>query len=538
MRKPAALFGLFLLFAAHVSRVAAEPAPIDTLTAQYLFVDGNRVYLRCSEALGPLDSVWAPGLGTVVAIDGPVLKLAVSSYFVRYQMGDTVRLLRAVLRRRAADVRLVCDTAVWDPLTATSASAFAAAGLFHRGLFRLTDDQGGVACDLARDWFWKGFDLFVVIDTTARFGDGTPVDAAAVKASLERYFWYRRDALEYSWQQALVGIKAYRSGRTDQVIGIIPRSRDTLQFNMERPLYDLPAYLATPALSIVRWRSAGDVAPVTATAGPYGRRVADTVYGRAPSFGRVVLSSVADSSARAIRIVAESGRSDEALSPASKVPAPELLVVRPLTDLGRQLSTFVRFASNREAIQAAAGQPGSRSTQSPYPDAAIDSADLTGAAGPDMEKARDARKLVRSLARARIGFAEPYRAVATYLVDAFKAWDLKATLVESGEACDLTIESLAFDGFLPCAYAENVLAHLGRASDDSLVLLLGKARQMADDAERAGAYRSLLVRIADDSPYIPMLQLGVLIWTAADLTCRTDWLGRPAGPVFSREEEQ
>lgn len=533
------MVGLVLSLSTAASTHADSQPSSDTLRAQFLFVDGDQVYLRALDAIGPRDSLWAPGLGTVVESDPPILKLAVSTYFVHLQMGDTLRILRTVLRRRAAHVELSCDPAVWDPLTIQSGSAFASAGLFHRGLFRLTDDQGGVEGDVVRDWFWKGFDLFVVVDTSARFGDGTQVDANAVKASLERYFWYRRDVPEYAWQRCIAGLEAYWSGRTNQVLGLIPRSHDTLQFNMAKPLYDLPGYLATPALSIVRWQREREAAPVVATAGHYGTRVADTVLGRAPSYGRVVLKPADDSLSVVTVMPAATGPTvgDDMTNAARAVPIPALLVVRPRTEPGRQLLTFVRFAVDRQAVMAAAGEPGARSTNALFPEAQGDSSLITPSAYPDLEKAREARRLVRGSPRARIGYLGSLRSAAAYLVDALKAWDLKAILSDSSEACDVRLERWSFDGFLPCAGAEGALANLGRGPDDSLVMLLQRARQTADDGLRKKAYRSLLVRIADDSPYLALLQLGAQVQGLGSVVCRQDWLGRPIGPLFAPGEE-
>lgn len=525
------------------AQLAAAP---DTLRGQFLFVDGDRAYLRALDPVDARDSLWVPGLGPVVEANPPILKLAITqAYFVRHQMGDTLQLLRLAGGLRAQPVDLECDPSVWDPLAVATPSAFAAAPLFHRGLFRL-DANGEVEGDLARAWFWKGFDLFVVIDTTARFSDGTPIDAFAVKSSLDRYFWYRRDVPAFSWQYAIAGVEAYRSGRVSQLLGLIPRSRDTLQFNLARPLYDLPGCLASPELAIVRWERDGAAAPVTATAGYYGRRAADTVYGAGPAGGWIRLSAQKGAASARLVMTRAGARATNfhgAPNVIGDCAAPSLLVVEPRTETGRQLLTFVRFAVDCDAVRNAADAGASRCVASLFPDCARDSADRGKGPAPDLMRARDARQLVRGTPRVRIAGAGPDSSVALYLVDAFKAWNLKSVLVDTGQECDLAVQWWSFGHFFAPLYAEAALWHMGRNADDSLVLLLGRARQVADDSLRAAAYRSLLARIADLRPYVALLQGAVWIQepqgeASAGIAYRRDDFGRPRGPIFLLEAAQ
>jgi len=177
----------------------------------YLFSLGDTSFVQCQAILASGDSAVAVGLGTCIAGQPPIWKFFGATFGDFGTQGDTVWIKRYALPRRAGDVDVSCAPEVFDPLTMDRGSSYAGASLFHRTVFQF-DSLGRVVGDLAIDWWWRGSDLMIVIDTTQRFTDGSVVDAAAVKYSIERYFWYRRNVPAYSWHYSIAGVKNYLNG--------------------------------------------------------------------------------------------------------------------------------------------------------------------------------------------------------------------------------------------------------------------------------------------------------------------------------------
>jgi hypothetical protein len=441
--------------------------------------------------------------------------------------------LRFKLPRRAVDVSIYGGYDAWDPVEMRTAAAWAVWPLFHRALFRTTPD-GQVSGDLARSWLWRGSDLFIVIDTSARFGDGDQVDAHAVKISLERFLWYSRDLPDYAWQNVVAGAENYRRGRIGHVVGLIPRGRDTLQINLVRPNFGLPERLASPATAIVKWIRKADAAPVVATCGHYATveagQAADIFVGRADHRGSLLVShQVAD------RVWV--GGQDQPPCAHERLPAPRLLVLHPMRNLPNGMHSFLHWAIDRRACAA---------------EADLDR-DYYGGALPvwwagerprhpvefDYDKAQAARRLLSGRPALAIGFARGLEDETQYLVTALKAWDVRASYASSPEAADVRVELWDFESFSLDAQIERAFALAGLPASDSLVDLLWSARFTKDDLARSARYRSLRSRLDDRNLYVVLLQHDALVTHCGErpLDSRRDHWGRQAGPLFTLEQE-
>ncbi|SNQ51151.1 putative dipeptide ABC transporter, membrane component [Frankia canadensis] len=75
----------------------------------------------------------------------------------------------------------------WDPVVSGSGAQFRQLALVYASLTR-TDAKGNVAPDLAESWTYNaaGDQVTFHLRPSLRFSDGTPLDAAAVKAAIER----------------------------------------------------------------------------------------------------------------------------------------------------------------------------------------------------------------------------------------------------------------------------------------------------------------------------------------------------------------
>ncbi|MFQ5599797.1 MAG: ABC transporter substrate-binding protein [Candidatus Krumholzibacteriia bacterium] len=105
--------------------------------------------------------------------------------------------------------------------------------------------RGWVQSDDARRWVFH-------LRTDAEFHDGSPCDAEAISAS----FHHLADPREsrFAWiLQDLEGWADFASGRTQVLEGVYVVSPSEIELQFTRPVPDLPARLAMPAASIVRW---------------------------------------------------------------------------------------------------------------------------------------------------------------------------------------------------------------------------------------------------------------------------------------------
>lgn len=499
----------------------------DTLTGEFLFYSQGRAYVRCDVSAGPEDSVWCPALGPVLRASAPVWEFT-ADYKTKWDQGDPMTILRLTLPRRAAEVSLYGGYDAWDPVDMRTSSAWAMSPLFHRTLFKLTP-EGQLVGDLAKSWSWRAFDLVVVVDTSARFGDGSSVDAYTVKVSLERYLWYAREVPEYSWQYSVAGVESYRKGRTAGVVGLMPRGRDTLQFNMTRPNFSLPERLASPATSIVRWERLPDAAPVTVSCGYYASmtpgEAADVFVGRSNHRGALVIShQVAD------RVWI--GREDEVPCTQVRVPAPRLVVLRPLKPLPDGMLSFLHWAIDREA--AAAEKDRGRSYYGGSLPVWWSGERPRAPFKFDYAQARAARRQVLGRPSLTIAFARGLEDEAQYLVTALKAWDVRASYASSPNAADVRLELWDFESFALDAQIERAFGHAGLGAADSLVELLQSTRATSDELKRYAMYRSLRSRLDDRTLYVVMLQHDALVTACGGepLECARDVWGRYVGPFF------
>src|SRR6478735_3077724 len=75
----------------------------------------------------------------------------------------------------------------WDPVVGGSGAQFRELSLTYASLTR-TDEKGDAVPDLAKSWEYnkKGDEITFHLRSGLKFSDGAPVDAAAVKAAVER----------------------------------------------------------------------------------------------------------------------------------------------------------------------------------------------------------------------------------------------------------------------------------------------------------------------------------------------------------------
>jgi len=475
------------------------------------------------------DSVWCEQLGPVVRSTSPVWEFEASPQWP-LKKGEPLTILRRSLPKRAARLNVVGGYDAWDPVQLRTAAGWALWPVFHRALFTMQPD-GKLAGDLARSWFWRGSDLFVVVDTSARFGDGSVVDAYAVKTSLERTLWYVREVPAYSWQTCIGGVENYRRGRIAHVVGLVPRGRDTLQFNLTRPNFSLPERLASPGTAIVRWTRTTDGAPVVASCGYYASAdsgaAADVFRGREQHLGTLVVShQVTD------RVWIGAAESTSCVK--ERVPAPRLLVVRPLRELPDGMLSFLNWAIDRNAMIAQSG--GDRSCHPGLLPVGPAGDSKRAEIAFDYERARAARKRVPGRPAVSIGFARGLEEEAQYLVTALKAWDVRASYASSPEGADLRVELWDFESFAADAQIERAFDHVQLSASDSLVALLQSARGTADELRRAVLYRSLRTRLEERAPYVALLQADALVTTCGgSLDSSRDVWGRYVGPFFLAE---
>lgn len=518
--------------------------PIDTVVGTYLFSLGDTSFVQCQAALGVHDSAAAAGLGTCIGGQPPIWKFLQTTFAHSSAQGDTVWIERYILPRRAGTVEVGCTPEVFDPLTIDHSSSYAAASLFHRAIFQY-DSSGQVIGDLATDWWWRGSDLMIVIDTTRRFTDGSVIDAAAVKYSIERHFWYRRNVPAYSWHYSIAGVKNYLNGFARSVVGLIPRSRDTLQINLIRPLYELPAYFTATRLSVVKWQVTGDRAPVVATAGYYGPAEGNAAPGRSSHGGTLVLNN---SSSSGDVLNFGSGLAGH-VTYISNVAVPGMLVLRAATGLNSSIMTFVDFALDRWVVGEVSTGKNQLSPSGIYPVClpceAWSESKVKDALRSRMWQANDtvaladaraARRLFKGFPRVRVAYADGWAKTAEYFVDWLKAWDVRGELTADSSRWDVRIEYWDYDGFSRDTWAETALWKLGLRATDTLVQRLIQARGIRDDVMRSLAYKSLLSRIEESAQYIVLYQelTGYSysdVEPVVDVT--VDIYGRPRGPLFT-----
>ncbi|MFG3292094.1 ABC transporter substrate-binding protein [Streptomyces sp. NPDC048179] len=84
----------------------------------------------------------------------------------------------------------------WDPVVSGSGAQFRELALVYASLTR-TDEKGNAVPDLARSWDYnkKGDEITFHLRPGLKFSDGEPVDAAAVKAAIERAKKQKNSAL-------------------------------------------------------------------------------------------------------------------------------------------------------------------------------------------------------------------------------------------------------------------------------------------------------------------------------------------------------
>ncbi|MEU6119422.1 ABC transporter substrate-binding protein [Streptomyces sp. NPDC047117] len=147
----------------------------------------------------------------------------------------------------------------WDPVTSSAGWDVHALSLVYSGLTKL-DEKGNAVPALARSWKYNddGTAVTFTLRKGLTFSDGTPLDATAVKKSIER----GRDAPKSLIASQLVGVRK-----------AVARDARTVELQLVEPDYQFPALLAGKTGMVVNPKAfekdAGSLATRPAGSGPY-----------------------------------------------------------------------------------------------------------------------------------------------------------------------------------------------------------------------------------------------------------------------------
>jgi len=131
-----------------------------------------------------------------------------------------------------------------------------------------TDPQGNLAPALCEKWTVEeeGLAVRLRMRPGVVFSDGTPMTAAAVKASLERSIRLSRDQMPAAFV-AIRGVSEYVAGKTKGVDGIAASSDEEVVIRLTDPLPIFPSLLTDPRTAIVASTVSGGQPVGT---GPFG----------------------------------------------------------------------------------------------------------------------------------------------------------------------------------------------------------------------------------------------------------------------------
>ncbi len=147
------------------------------------------------------------------------------------------------------------DPVTLDPAAASSTSALLVTNQVYDTLFELTPG-GGIDGRLAAEWSYDGATrLRVRLEPGVTFSDGAPLDAAAVRASLERFLALRGDRPGGALLETVTGVEVEDSA--------------TVVIVTAEPFAPLTAHLAHPATAIVPGGRGRDLATAPVGSGPF-----------------------------------------------------------------------------------------------------------------------------------------------------------------------------------------------------------------------------------------------------------------------------
>lgn len=226
----------------------------------------------------------------------------------------------------------VAGVASLDPALANAASASQTlvADLFFDGLTAYDTASGRVIGAIASGWSvgGDGRTWTFHLDPNARFSDGQPITAAAVKASLERVMALGVKSVSGLRLAVVDGYAEVSAGQARAARGVVAVDAATLQIQLTKPLAALPELLADPSLGIVAGDVDSGVAPaaqIPVTSGPFAidsRSVALVAASRAPGsdarLDRVEVHLYPDATAAYDAFAA--GEVDQSVIPADRAP--------------------------------------------------------------------------------------------------------------------------------------------------------------------------------------------------------------------------
>ncbi len=441
-----------------------------------------------------------------------------------------------------------------DPATVSpvSPSSVLLTDLLYDGLTGYDATRGTVVGALASSWGASadGLTWRFEIDPDARFADGTRVEPADVKATIERVAALGDRVLSGARLDAIVGHGEFVAGSAGEIAGLV-LSGSTLEVRLRTPMSALPELFADPAFGVLKAAEArrGALDPVPTGSGPFqvrGRTAEAITLVRSARSSATVgeIEARLYPDAAAAYAAFERGEIDQAPVPAggaSSLPAGARLVQAPqqvgvvfgmnvaspvLSDV-RMRQAIVR-AVDREAVRAAV-----------FPGALA----LRGVIGPGVSGHRaDACGALctpdPAAARALVAEVYPDGAVPTVHVDFFvddsgREAALASAVVVALQAAGIPAQARPhgiedFQSFLLGGAAElfrygwvgsfpSAEAYLSpfetrgvdnvySLADDAFGAALAAARATTAEPQRAAAYAAAEDRLLSFAPVLPLAQ--------------------------------
>ncbi len=468
-----------------------------------------------------------------------------------------------------------------DPVRANPASpsSMLVADLLYDGLTGYDPKKGAVVGVLARSWGVSadGLTWTFEIDPAMTFADGSPIQPADVKASIERVATRGDASVSGVRLAAVIGYDEFVHQAAREITGITGTGA-TIQFHLRAPYAALPELLADPAFGVVK---AGDVsatgfAALPVGSGPFGRvtrNAATLSLTRSPGsrarLAKVEVTVFADSAAAYAAF--GRGELDEAPVPAELVDEAQAAVAKnggSVVSAPEQVS-FV-YGMNvaapalanvqlRRAILRAVDRDAVRRQH--FPDATT----MTGLIGPGANGRRDnacglACAYDTRAASELMKAAYPNGGVPTVHVDFFTDDNAREAKVAAA-----IVEGLLAAG-IPAAVREHTLAEFQQLvasggaelfrygwigsypsadaylspfelrgtdnvfslEDGELTALLAKGRSESADAPRTSAYVAAEDRIFALAPLLPLVQYQTTVIARATVR---DLLVAPDGSI-------
>jgi ABC-type oligopeptide transport system substrate-binding subunit len=143
--------------------------------------------------------------------------------------------------------------------------------LLYDGVTAYDPARGTVRGALATSWYVSadGLTWRFEIDPQARFADGTPVQPADVKATIERVAGLGDAVLSGNRLQTIAGHADFVSRNATEIVGLVATG-STLEVRLRTAFASLPELFADPAFGVLKASEArGGLGPVPTGSGPF-----------------------------------------------------------------------------------------------------------------------------------------------------------------------------------------------------------------------------------------------------------------------------